>query len=355
MSSPATELLDGDELPSGAARLRQAARLALADHGSSKGGPGVIAKDVLLVLHWVGWYAATMFFGQTHDAVPMLMAAPLAISLVAVMFGVMHDGSHRTISDKGIFNRLGSWTLIIGGASAISWRQEHVVRHHGQTNILHEDPDLDTGGWLRFHPSQTWRRMHRWQAWYAPFLYTFVSLRWIWFEDFDDLIRNRYEMKAQARLRHSLEIILAKVCHILLMLVIPMQLWDLSTAIVFYLVHMAVVSVVMTLTFVSAHVGECQSMFGEDSAPRDWAHAQLASTANFAVGNRPLGLLLGGLNFQIEHHLFPNVSPRHYPRLLPVVQQWAAEEGLAYNVFPTVRSAVAAHFRHLGTLGVRPA
>jgi linoleoyl-CoA desaturase len=276
----------------------------------------------------------------------------MALCIVAIMFGVMHDGSHRSISERGFWNRLGSSTLILAGASAISWRQEHVVRHHGRTNILDQDPDLETGGWLRYHPAQPRRPIHRYQHRYATLLYCLVALRWIWFEDFDDLLRNRYGLAPGARLLHAVEILVAKTCHVLLFLVVPALFWDLGSVFAFYLVHMAVVGLVMSLTFVLAHVGGEQAMYEDGTAlPDEWTRSQLASTANFAVHNRALSWFVGGLNFQIEHHLFPGTSPKHYPKLLPVVKRWAEEEGLPYHEFPTVRAALSAHFRHLAALG----
>ena len=335
--------------------LRHLAREALAHAGSEKGGAGVIVKDILLVLHWAGWYAGALLLGEAEAVAGVLAAVPLALSLVSVMFGVMHDGSHRAISERNLWNRLGSWTLVLSGGSAIGWRQEHVVRHHGQTNVMDEDPDLDTGGLLRFHASQPWRRIHRWQALYAPLLYGLVALRWIWYEDFDDLLRNPYGMAPRARLRHGAEILCAKVSHAGFLLILPAWLWGGWAMLAFYGLHMGVVGLVMSLVFVVAHVGEDQEVYADrDGRPRDWSHSQLATTADFAAHSRFLRWALGGLNFQVEHHLFPQVSPRHYPRLRPVVQRWARQEGLTYHEYPTTRVALAAHFRHLSRLGAAP-
>lgn len=344
----------GERVASSARRLRRCAAVVLDGLPTSKGGPAVVAKDLLLVVTWVVLYAASLYLGSSHPALPLLLALPLAFSLAGVMFGVMHDGSHGAVSHHRFVNRLASLTLLLGGASTIGWHQEHVVRHHGRTNSLHEDPDLDTGGLLRFHPSQPWHPLHRWQRWYAPLLYALVTLRWIWFEDFDDVARNRFAMSRGARLRHALEVGVAKICHVLLFLLLPGLLWGWAPMLAFYVLHMAIIGVLTALTFVVAHVGDAQSMYDDSAPPGDWAQAQLASTANFSVDNRLLGWFLGGLNFQIEHHLFPAVSPRHYPRLLPVVRQWAADEGLPYHVYPTVRAALGAHFRHLRDLSHPP-
>ncbi|MGB1698810.1 MAG: fatty acid desaturase, partial [Nannocystaceae bacterium] len=83
----------------------------------------------------------------------------------------------------------------------------------------------------------------------------------------------------------------------------------------------------------------------------DWAVHQLQTTADFAPHNRFLGWYVGGLNFQVVHHLFPKVSHTHYPAISRIVADTAVEFGLQYHCVPSLREALRSHYRHLRGLG----
>jgi linoleoyl-CoA desaturase len=334
-------------------RLKAEVDAALDARGHSRtGGAAMALKVVLVLLHWAFWYAATLYLGTLHFGLALAAAVPLAAALVIVMCGVMHDGSHEAASRHRLVNRLLQWTLVAAGASAVSWRQEHVVRHHANTNVLGLDTDLETGGLLRFHAGQAWRPLHRYQHWYAWALYGLVAFRWIWLEDFVDVLADRFRLSPRQRLHHLVEILVAKASHSLVFLVIPVLAWGWSRAAVFYAVHLFVVGILMATTFVVAHVSGVQAMPSSPAeAPRDWALFQVATSANFATGNGLLTWLIGGLNHQVEHHLFPSICHRHYPAIRPIVRRWADEQGVRYHEFATVGAAIRAHFLHLASLG----
>jgi linoleoyl-CoA desaturase len=312
----------------------------------------MVLKVVLVLLHWGFWYAVTLYLGTLHLGLALLASLPLAASFVIVMLGVMHDGSHGAASEHRFVNRLLEWTLVAAGGSAVSWHHEHVVRHHANTNVLGHDSDLETGGLLRFHAGQPWRPIHRYQHWYAWLLYGLVLFKWTWFDDFDDVFADRYGLTPRQRLFHLMEALLAKVSQSSIFFVVPALLWGWPRAAAFYLVHFFLGGLLMATTFVLAHLSGVQAMPRRpDEAPRDWAVFQLATSANFATGNRLLTWLIGGLNYQVEHHLFPTVSHRHYPWIRQIVRRWADEQGVAYHEFPTVAAGIRAHVRHLATLG----
>ena len=82
---------------------------------------------------------------------------------------------------------------------------------------------------------------------------------------------------------------------------------------------------------------------------------QVRTTVDFARGSRLATWYLGGLNLQVEHHLFPKVCHLHYPRLAPVVEQTAAEHGIAYHAHESIGAALASHWRWLRRMGRAPA
>ncbi len=319
---------------------------------SSKGGA---LKALLLIFHFGFWYLCALEVGQRYGQWVLLASAPLSVSLVLVMLGAMHDGSHGAVSERRLLNRLVSWTLVLAGGSAISWHREHVVRHHAYTNTYGLDSDLESGGLLRFHPAQHWHPLHRYQHWYAWVLYGLMSLKWAWFEDFDDVIRNPYRMKPRQRAFHALEVLISKFCHVVLFLVLPIRNYGVATALTFYVLLFFLVSLLMAIVFVLAHLTGEQNLFdSRERAPKDWAHLQLQTTANFSTGNALLSWLIGGLNYQIEHHLFPSVSHRHYPMIRPLVRRWAAQHGAPYREYPSLFAALSAHCAHLSRLGKGP-
>jgi len=334
-------------------RLRAEVAAALDARGlSGKGGGAMGLKAALVLLNWGFWYALALHLGAIHPAFALAASLPLAISFVVVMCGLMHDGSHGAASEHPLGNRLLQWTLVAGGASAISWHQEHVLGHHMNTNVLGDDSDLASGGWLRFHDGQPWRPIHRYQHWYAWLLYGLVALKWAWYEDFEDVLANWYGMTPRERRAHLAEVALAKVSHVGLFMLVPCLAWGWPTALAFYLMHFFLVGLAMASTFVLAHLSGVQEMpHRREEAPQDWALFQVATSANFATANRLLTWLTGGLNHQVEHHLFPAISHRHYPLIQPIVRRWAAEHGVAYHEFPTVAAAIRGHLRHLAHLG----
>jgi linoleoyl-CoA desaturase len=82
----------------------------------------------------------------------------------------------------------------------------------------------------------------------------------------------------------------------------------------------------------------------------EWAIHQLKTTANFATGNRFISWWVGGLNYQIEHHLFPRISHIHYPAISAIIRNACAEFNIPYLEHPHMRLAIASHVRHLRSL-----
>ncbi|MGC4093972.1 MAG: acyl-CoA desaturase [Polyangiaceae bacterium] len=337
--------------------LRSAVNQRLSELGESRaGGAGMLLKLGLLLVNFAFWYALTLRLGPAHFALACLSNLAQALALVTLMLAVMHDGSHSAFSEHASLNRLAKWLLVLAGGSAIGWHEEHVVRHHSNTNVPGLDSDLESGGLLRFHRAQPWRPFHRFQHLYAWALYAIVSFKWTWFEDFDDVLGNRYGYSLRKRLGHTLEVVVAKCCQVALFVVVPARCFGLGKALVLYFTHFVAVSLAMALTFVLAHLSGVQAMpRTRRDAPDDWAEFQLASSANFATHNRALTWLLGGLNYQIEHHLFPHLSHRHYPMVSEIVRRLAAERGLAYHEFPSMLAALRAHAAHLNALGAAEA
>ena len=121
-----------------------------------------------------------------------------------------------------------------------------------------------------------------------------------------------------------------------------------------YLAHSMATSLVTATTFQLAHcVEEADFTSPEElrSSRRAWAVHELETTVDFCQHNKVLTWLLGGLNFQIEHHLFPRVAHSHYPHIATIVRRRAERHGIRYTVQPSLRAALRSHQRHLRALG----
>ena len=313
-------------------------------------------KAIFIATSWILVYSTIMIYGPES----LWLAVPLTLVLVvftlAMGLGVMHDASHRAFSRSHVLNNIANLTLTFMGGSTIVWYHDHVISHHGHTNIPGKDPDIHTNGIFRFSPSDQYRWYHRFQHLYAVPLYCTKALVWIWYEDMNILATNKYKLRGKRLFMLFVEILASRASHIMLFILVPyffFQSWAWTAA--FYLSHWLLFSISMVLIFEVAHVANCQEFFPEqDKLEMDWALHQLLTTANFKT-NAFMAWLVGGLNQQIEHHIFPTMTSIHYPLIRPIVRDYAKEHGVPYLEYPKFRASLAAHFRHLKNLSKRPA
>jgi linoleoyl-CoA desaturase len=112
---------------------------------------------------------------------------------------------------------------------------------------------------------------------------------------------------------------------------------------------------ILSMIFQPAHVVK-ETTFPmpnlENEIENSWAVHELLTTANFARKNAVLNWYAGGLNFQVEHHLFPTICHIHYEALAPIVKETAEEFGLPYNEFETFSEAIKSHYDMLKRLSV---
>jgi linoleoyl-CoA desaturase len=128
-----------------------------------------------------------------------------------------------------------------------------------------------------------------------------------------------------------------------------------TTWLIGYLVFGIVTGLVISIVFQLAHTVEHTHfpMPDEDTGRMEdeWAIHQLKTTANFAPRNKLISWYVGGLNFQVEHHLFPKISHVHYPQISRIIKQTCQEFGVPYIEYPKMRYAVASHIAFLKEMG----
>jgi len=213
---------------------------------------------------------------------------------------------------------------------------------------------------MRLHPGQPWRWFHRFQHIYWIFLYALSYLAWIFYEDFQKYFSGRISLngeKTRMPFREHFIFWFTKIMYMVVYMVIPV----LFTGFVDWLVGFVIVTLVCGLTtsvvFQLAHVVEgtqFHSLQDHHGGKHEWAIHQMVSTANFATRSKVLHWFLGGLNFQVEHHLFPRISHIHYPAINQYVKEVCREYKVVYNEYSSVLGAVASHVLHLRKLGQAP-
>lgn len=299
--------------------------------------------------------------GLVHS---FIVALPLFIIMGFGMAGiglcVMHDANHGVYSQNNKINKILGFTANFLGAYHINWKIQHNVLHHTYTNIDEHDEDIDKKGIIRFSPHQERRSFFKFQAFYAPILYGLMTFYWLIAKDIDQLIRynKRSLLKAQGlTLRKGLSLMLFnKAWYIALTLVAPILItgivwWQVLLA---FLLMQFISGIVLALVFQSAHVIEETSFYKVDengSVENNWAVHQLYTTANFANSSSWFSWIVGGLNYQIEHHLFPNICHIHYHKIAPIVKETAKEFGMPYHHHKSFLTAIRSHFTLLNQLG----
>ncbi|SDK28662.1 linoleoyl-CoA desaturase [Catalinimonas alkaloidigena] len=330
------------------------------DHNlSQKGNEKVILKTIVMfALYFVPYFM--IISGAFPLGVMWLLALVMGLGIAGIGLAVMHDANHGTLSDHAWINRFFGYSLNVIGGNAFTWKVQHNVLHHTYTNIHEMDEDLDAGIIVRLSPHAPHYYLHRYQHIYAFMLYGLVTLSWVLFKDFIKITRyNKMGLTAKQRANASVEvgvIILTKLLYVAYMVVLPLVLLDITWwqfLIGFMTMHLTA-GLILSLVFQTAHVVEetlHPQVNAEGCIENQWAIHQLVTTANFSRKNRLLSWYVGGLNYQVEHHLFPNINHIHYRPLSEIVKATAAEFDLPYHDQPTFLKAIRSHARLLKELG----
>ena len=295
----------------------------------------------------------------TDKGLVLLLWIIMGFGMAGIGLSIMHDANHGSyFQNKKLSDFVGYIINFVGGYH-INWKIQHNVLHHSFTNIEGYDEDIDKGV-MRFSPTQERKPIFKYQIFYAPFLYGILTLYWFVGKDFEQLIRyNRKNLLATQGLtlrRALIEILLTKLGYLILTLIIPIMVlpqpwWQ---TLLGFLLMLFISGMILALIFQPAHVVEETDFYVPDengSVQNSWAVHQLHTTTNFANDNALFSWLIGGLNFQIEHHLFPNICHVHYKPLSKIVKRTAEEYGLPYYHHETYYAALKSHFTMLNKLG----
>ena len=322
---------------------------------SARDVPWMYAKTAVILLWFAASWTALVFFTTAWWAAGLLSVS-LGLAIATVGSAVMHDANHGAYSRYGWVNRVAGWALDAMGASSYVWRAKHNAAHHTWTNLDAQDDDLHVGPFARLTVEQAWRPWHRFQHLYLWVLYGFLLPKWAYVDDFVNLASGRVGcLRLEAPSRGETAALWAgKVTFTLWAFAIPLWRHDLLPVLACALVASFAVGVTLAVTFQLAHCVEEAGfpVVGADGRlGHDFAEHQLATTVDFAPGNPIVTFLAGGLNYQVEHHLFPKVCHLHYPALAEIVGAAARDHGLKYRVTPSLWTAIGSHYRMLRRMG----
>jgi linoleoyl-CoA desaturase len=292
------------------------------------------------------------------------MVVVMSIGLSGIGLSVMHDANHGAYSKKRWINTVMGYSLNMVGANSFNWKIQHNVLHHTFTNVHDADEDISPRGVLRLSPASRWRRVHKFQHIYAWFLYGLMTIVWMVAKDFARLIKYQQDglvKKAKSNITNEWLILIAtKLIYVGYIFLIPLFFtalpwWQILGGI--FLMHY-IAGFMLAIIFQPAHVidGTEFPLPDENNAlENNWAIHQLLTTTNFGNKSRWFSWYVGGLNFQIEHHLFPNICHVHYRKISAIVEATAREFKLPYKSATSFVRALQGHARLLKQLGRKPA
>lgn len=341
------------------ADLKKRVRAHLSEPGRERrANTRMYAKSVTMFA-WATISWALLVFAAANWWQAGLLCVSLGLSLAGIGMSVTHDANHGSFSPSTRVNTTMRWSLDLIGASSYVWRVKHNVVHHTYTNIAGADSDIEQLPLARLAPEQKRRWFHRFQHFYIWPLYGLFSVKWHTVGDLGLMIRGSVGMTPLRwpRGRELVGLIAGKLVFVGWTIVVPLLFHPVWQVAVGFLATSFVLAFTIALVFQLAHCLE-EAEFSSveamgDAGRTEWARHQVESTVNFAPRNPFLTWYLGGLNYQIEHHLFSRVSHIHYPGIATVVRETCEEYGVRYQSHDTVRSAVASHARWLKRMGAK--
>ena len=314
-------------------------------------------KTAIFLAGFAVLYTLLVFVDQTWWQ-GLLLAVLLGLSAAGIGFNIQHDGGHQAYSNHPWVDKLMAMTLELIGGSSHLWRWKHVVLHHTYVNITGHDTDIDLGLLARLTPHQRRLPYHRWQHLYLWPLYGLLAIKWQLLDDFRQLISGRMSNQPfpGPKGRELVIFIAGKAIFFTMAFGIPLLFHSIGVVLLYYGVAGLVAGMALSVVFQVAHcVEEAEFPLPREETGRvehAWAIHQAETTVDFARRSRVVTWLIGGLNFQIEHHLFPRLCHVNYPAISKLVEETCREFGIKYTEHRSFRAGLASHFRWLRRMGM---
>jgi len=328
---------------------------------SQRGNAVLFFKAFFMFAVVLSSYAVLVFIQPEALWINLLLLTVFGTFLAFIGFNVMHDSCHGAFSNNSTVNDVFGYSMNFLGAECRFWKVKHNVLHHTYTNVDGVDDDIFKPPFLRMSPNQYYRNLHKYQSYYMLFLYGISTMFWVFWMDFQKYFTDRVHTTdlPKKTLTDHISFWATKLFYIGFYIVVPIVMLGFSKFIFGYLFFNFVMGIVMSVVFQLAHVVEGAEFedaqeTGVLSIQDDWAIYQLKTTFDFCPDNKFLTWALGGLNFQVEHHLFPKVSHVHYPEIRKIVKELALKYNIRHNEFSSFGEALSSHFKMMHQLGKQP-
>lgn len=325
------------------------------------GNWALYSKTIILIIAAIALYLTAICF-SLPVITTILIGSVLGFLCACMGFNIMHDANHGSYSSKTWVNDTMGLTLNALGGNSFIWRHKHNIIHHTYPNVDGIDDDIAKSPFIRMCSTQPWVPMHRIQHIYTPFLYAISSMIWILFQDFQKYFKRKVHNTDLQKMKTSDHVIfwISKILYVFFYMVMPVMLCGWLQGLIFFLSLHIGLGFTLAIVFQLAHVvEETEFTFAPLNETtvieNEWAIHQLKTTSNFSPNNKLISWFAGGLNYQVEHHLFPRISHIHYPAMSKIVKSKCQEFNIPYNCIPSLNLAVKSHFRFIKLLGRKPA
>ena len=322
----------------------------------TSGNKKLYVKSIIQVSSAIALYITLVFF-TPGTFLSLILCALLGISLAVIGFNVMHEGGHQSFSKHKWVNTVGAYFLNMLGGNTFFWKIKHNINHHTYTNIEGMDSDIDVKPFMRLHENQSHLWIHRYQHLYCTILYGISYFAWVFWDDFEKYFTGNIAAgtKRKMNIKEHLIFWITKLLYVVVYLVVPILMVGLAKVMIGFAVVTFVCGISIAIVFQLAHVVEGTSFHdlkGESpKIEQEWAVHQIHTTANFSTKNKVISWLLGGLNFQVEHHLFPRISHVHYPKINQFVKETCEQYKITYLEYSSFFKAVRSHYTHVKKMG----
>ncbi len=325
---------------------------------SPKANTEMVIKTIMMMLAYF-IPLCCVFYLPSSILTGLILVIIIGFAKAGIGMSVMHDALHGAYSSKKWVNKLVGSSMYMIGSNVFNWKIQHNIYHHAYTNIDGLDEDIQTRWIIRLSEYTPLKPIHRFQHIYAFVLYGLMTFSML-ISDVTQLIsynKQGLTQKHGGKSKNELGKMLAvKFIYLFIMIALPLLITDYrwwQVLIGFTIMHW-IAGFILSLVFQLAHIVEGAHQHeghGTVDVENEWAVHQMLTTADFAPKNRLLNWYVGGLNFQVVHHLFPHICHVHYPKLAIIVAQTAAEYGISYNIKPTLTSAIQSHIVRMKELG----
>lgn len=309
-----------------------------------------ITFNLFIILFWRA---------NEYDFCYLLISSILGMLCVPMILVIGHEAIHGNFTHNKRINQLAKNIFIFLGTSAYFWELRHLNAHHNYTNVAEWDLDIEQSPLIRLSDKHKFKRIHRYQQVYMPFLFMLYTLNWFFFRDFKDLSLCKFGSKEVKKHPSSqiLLMMLGKIWHLVFLIGIPLFVGQSLGLVIcgFFIFHFSA-SLTTTLVLISTHIGEEHELLGtneESKLPYSWVEHQIRTSGDFSTHSVFALHFFGGFNHHLSHHLFPDVPYVLYPKITPLIKSYCEVHQLPYHHYPNLITCMKSHFLRLRKFSIQ--